>query len=89
MLHAVAREDRPLAGVELDGNADHERALRVAQPLGHELLDVGVRQGLLVLRERRPVERGLPFQVAVLGRNLLHFGHSPQSSAGACLIRFG
>ena len=76
MLDAVAREDRPLAGVEPDRDADHERALRVAQPLGHELLDVGVRQGLFVLRERRPVERRLPLQVPVLGRNLLYFGHN-------------
>ena len=75
MLHAVAREDRPAPGVEPHGDADHERALRVAQPLGDELLDVGVRERLLVLRERRPVERRLPFQVPLLGRDLLYFGH--------------
>ena len=75
VLHAVAGEDRPAAGVELHRDADDERALRVAQPLGHELLDVGVREGLLVLRERRSIERRLPFQLPVLGRNLLHLGH--------------
>ena len=76
MLHAVAREDRPAAVVELDRDADDERALRVAQPLGDELVDVGVRERLLELRERRSVERRLPLQIAVLGRNLLHFGHA-------------
>ena len=76
MLDAVARENGPLAGVELDRDADHERALRVAQPLGHELLDVGVREGLFVLGKRRAEERGLPLEMPVLGRNLLYFGHN-------------
>ena len=81
VLHPVPREDRPAAGVELDRHADDERALRVAQPLRHELLDVRVRKCLLVLRERRSEERRLPFQMPVLGRDLLHLGHAPQCSA--------
>ena len=76
VLDAVAREDRPAARVELDRDADDERALRVAEPLGDELLDVRVRERLLVLRQRRPVERRLPLQVPVPGRNLLHLGHA-------------
>src|SRR3954462_6237268 len=75
MLNSVARKYRPAAGIELDWDADDERALRVAQTLGDELLDIRVRQGLLVLRERRAVERRLPLELPVLGRKLLHIGH--------------
>src|SRR5437763_173190 len=85
VLDPVGREDAELSGVEVDGDADDERALRVAQPFGHEVLDVGMRQRLLELRKRGAVERRLPLQLAAPGRNLLHLSHRTESSAGSRL----
>ena len=75
MLDAVAGEDAPGSIVELDRDADDERSLGIAQPLGHRIADSRVRKRLLELRDRLAVERGLPLQVPRIVRNVLQFGH--------------
>ena len=57
MLHPVAGEDDAPAGVEPDGAADDERALRVAQALGDVGVDVRVGHGLVELGHGGAVER--------------------------------
>ena len=65
VLDAVAGEDDAAAVVEPHRAADDERALRVAQPLGDVRVDVGVRDGLVELGDRRPVQRRVPLERGV------------------------
>ena len=62
VLHAVAGEDLDRAVVATERHRDHQRSLGIAQPLGHQLRDVCVRQRLLVLGARHQEERRVPFQ---------------------------
>ena len=62
MLHPVAREDDAAPVVELDGAADDEGALRIAEPLGDAGVDVRVGHRLVVLGDRGPVERRVPLE---------------------------
>ena len=74
MLDAVAGEDDAPVVVHPDRDGEHDRPLRIAQPLGDGLGDVRVRQGLLVLRDRRREERRVPLEVG-LGRGFLDRRH--------------
>ena len=65
VLDAVPHEDDAAAVVETHGAADDERALRVAQPLGDVLVDAGVRDRLVVLRDRGAVERRVELELSV------------------------
>ena len=75
MLDAVAGEDAPGAVVELHRDADDQRPLGIAEPLGHRVADRRMRERLLELRDRLAVERGLPLKVPRIVRNVLQFGH--------------
>ena len=63
VLYAVAGEHDPASVVELHGTGDDDRALGVAQPLGDAVVDVRVRDRLVELRDRRPVERRVELEV--------------------------
>src|SRR5262249_52940749 len=87
VLDPVTGEDAPCAVVELDRDADDKRPLRIAQPLCHRVAASRVRERLLELRDRLAVERCLPLQVPVIGRNVLHFGHRKESRCGQDALR--
>ena len=74
MLDAVAGEGAVLARVEPDGDRDHDRALRKAQALGDGRARVRVRERLLELRERLPVERRVPLELRLDDR----LGHAEE-----------
>ena len=63
VLHAVAGEDDAAAVVEPDRAADDDRPLGMPQPLGDAGVDVGVRNRLVELGDRRAVERCVVLEV--------------------------
>jgi hypothetical protein len=87
VLHAITREDAPGAVVELDRDADDERALRIAEPFCDGGVDVRVGQRLLELRDRLVEERGFPLELLRLVRDVLHLGHRAQHSLGKISVR--
>jgi len=62
VLHPVARENDAPAAIEAHRAADDERALGEPQALRDIGVDVRVRHRLVVLRNGRAVERGIPLQ---------------------------
>jgi hypothetical protein len=62
VLNAVGRERANGPVVELHGQGQDHRPLRVPQPLGHPLGDLRFRERLLELRPRLPVERRVPLE---------------------------
>ena len=82
VLHPVAGEDaagcRRRAG---PGRSTIERALRVAEPLGDLGRDVGVRERLLELGQRLPVERRVPLERSAR-RVRRRAGHAAESTFG-------
>ena len=62
MLHAVRGEHGNVARIEVDRHGDDHGPLRIPQPLCHARRDFGVLEGLFVLRECCPPERGIPLE---------------------------
>ena len=76
---AVAREDGPAAVVHPHRDADHDRALGIAEALGGAGVDVGVRERLLELRHGGAEERRIPLERLLLDRDLVDPGHESES----------
>ena len=62
MLDAVPGKDDPVPLVHPNGDADDDRALGIAEPLGDVIRDVRDRDGLVELRDRHAVERRIPLE---------------------------
>ena len=72
MLHAVAGEAPELAGVEVDRDRDDCRALGKAEPFRDRRIGIRVRQRLLELRERLPIEGRIPLELRLEADRLRH-----------------
>ena len=72
---AVAGEDAPRPVVHAHRDADHDRALGIAQALGGGSVHVGVRERLLELRDGGAEERRIPLERLLLERDLVDRGH--------------
>ena len=80
--NAVAGEDDPAPVVQVDGDADHDRALGIAETLGGGSVHVGVRERLLELRNGGAEERRVPLERLLLDRDLVDPGHESESISG-------
>ena len=80
VLDPVAREHDAPSVVELDRARHDDRALGMSEPLGDAVVDVGVRDRLVELRDRRPEERRVVLEVLVR-RHVLGARHGRMSVA--------
>ncbi len=76
VLDAVGREDAPRVVVHPHRDADHQRALGVAQTLGDPRIDLrSMGQRLLELGYGCPKERRIPLEGRLIDRYLVDLGH--------------
>ena len=81
VLDAVAGEDLDRAVVAAERDADDDRALGVAEPLGDHVGDARVRKRLLVLGPRHAEQRRVPLEDRLrLGR--IQLGHAAECTVG-------